>query len=319
MPLLPLFHLVQASGWIVSNPERPVVSMHKVALCIASAAVFATARRFVRRRTRPWRHRGQCVVAAVGSPAVEVLYNDGRLVAVNKPSGLVVHRSELVREDVTLMGILKDAIGPSIAPVNRLDRGTSGIMLLSLDPEMTQLAKAALESKDASKTYLAMVRGLIPEQGVVDSPMTRVTKRARRRTKRKSSKMPLEDAEEVPALTRYRRLAAIERPDSSLYETRYSLVEVEIEYGRMHQIRRHLSRIAHPVIGDSQHGKSEHNRYIRQVCGLDRLALHACTVTLSHPITHQTLRLQAPLPAELVQAWTRLRLLGCEAHNDSGL
>lgn len=290
--------------------------MHKVALCIASAAFFATARRLKWRRCRPCGHRRQGVVGAAGSPTVEVLYNDGRLVAVNKPSGLVVHCSELVREDVTLIGILKEALGPSIAPVNRLDRGTSGIMLLSMDPEMTQLAKAALEKDEASKVYLAMVRGLVPEQGVVDSPMTRVTKRARRRTKRKSVKRPLEDAEEVPALTRYKRLATIERPDSPLYETRYSLVELEIEYGRMHQIRRHMGRISHPVIGDSQHGRSEHNRYVRQVCGLDRLALHAWSMTFSHPVTHQTLHLQASLPPELCQAWTQLRLMGCESHND---
>jgi tRNA pseudouridine65 synthase len=117
-----------------------------------------------------------------------------------------------------------------------------------------------------------------------------------------------EGGPKVPALSTMRRLATIALEGSPLREARYSWVEVRPETGRFHQVRRHLKHLGHPVIGDAVYGRGEHNRYLRERAGLDRLVLHASALELAHPASGEALRFEAPLPESLIAALLRLGL-----------
>jgi tRNA pseudouridine65 synthase len=197
-----------------------------------------------------------------------LLHQDDFLVAVDKPSGMAVHRGWSQERHVVLT-VLRDQIGRHLYPVHRLDRGTSGALVLALDPATARGLQERFEAGEVRKRYLALVRGIPPEEGVVDSPVPRAP-----------------DGPRVPAVTEFRRLGTFER---------YSLLEVVPRTGRLHQIRRHLKHISHPIVGDVRYGKGEHNRLFRERFGLHRLALHA--LELGFP--HLDLRLVAPVPPDL--------------------
>ena len=164
-------------------------------------------------------------------------------------------------------------MGRHVYPVHRLDRATSGALLLALDPGTARRLQEQWEGGRVEKRYLALVRGIPPESGVIDSPVPRAAGGPR-----------------VPAVTEFRRLATFER---------YALVEARPLTGRLHQIRRHLKHISHPLIGDVRYGKGEHNRLFRERFGLHRLALHALSLAFDHPETGERLRIVAPVPEDL--------------------
>jgi tRNA pseudouridine65 synthase len=201
-----------------------------------------------------------------------VLYQDDLLVGVDKPSGMAVHRGWSQERHVVLT-VLRDQIGRHLHPVHRLDRGTSGALVMALDPVTARSLQERFEAGEVRKRYLALVRGIPPEEGVVDSPVPRAP-----------------DGPRVPAVTEFRRLGTFER---------YALLEVVPRTGRLHQIRRHLKHISHPVIGDVRYGKGEHNRLFRERFGLHRLALHALELGFPHPEDRRDLRLVAPVPPDL--------------------
>jgi tRNA pseudouridine65 synthase len=203
-----------------------------------------------------------------------VLYQDDDLLVVNKPSGLVVHRG-WAQDGEVVMTLARSLARRHVFPVHRLDRGTSGVLVLALAAEAARRLGAAFESGRVRKRYLALVRGIPPDSGVIDHPLPRA-----------------DGGPRAPALTRYRRLATFER---------YAWLEVIPESGRQHQIRRHLKHISHPLIGDVRYGKGEHNRLFRARFGLCRLALHAAEVSLDHPASGAPLRLLAPLPSDLAE------------------
>lgn len=222
-----------------------------------------------------------------GAPAV--LHRDEHLVAVAKPSGLVVHRGGWADDDVVVMTLVRDTIGQHVWPVHRLDRGASGVLLFALDADTARLLHEQLERGAVTKRYLALVRGAPPASGVIDHPIPR-----------------REDGPRVPALTEYRRVAIWEERAPAAPERRYALVEAVPRTGRLHQIRRHLKHISHPLIGDVNYGKGPHNRFFRERFGLHRLALHAAAVSLTHPVTHAHLRIHAPLPDDLADPFRAL-------------
>ena len=206
---------------------------------------------------------------------IPFLYQDATLLAINKPSGLAVHRGA-AWDRVVALGIVRDLVGHHVHAVHRLDRATSGALLFALDPETARLMYAKFEAGEVGKRYLALVRGIPPEEGVIDHPIPRV-----------------EDGPRVPAVTEFRRLATFER---------YALVEARPLTGRLHQIRRHFKHISHPLIGDVRYGKGEHNRLFRERFGLHRLALHALELAFDHPGTGERLRIVAPVPEDLAGA-----------------
>lgn len=220
-----------------------------------------------------------------------LLYLDDHLLAVDKPAGLAVHRSRLVGADEAyLMDRLRAQVDGPLHAVHRLDRATSGVLLVARDAVAAAELGRQLMARTVDKRYLAVVRGWPAEQGEIDYPLSGASLRG----------------EAKPALTRWRRLATVEVPLAlgRYAQQRYALLEVAPETGRYRQIRRHFHHVSHHLLGDTSHGRGDHNRLIRQHYGVHRLLLHAWRLGLVHPVTQRPLQLQAPLDA----AWERLLL-----------
>ena len=215
-------------------------------------------------------------------PALSILFRDESLIAVDKPAGLAVHRGWAREPDVAMVR-LRDQIGARVFPVHRLDRATSGVLLFTLSPEMAARVCESFAKGKTRKTYLALVRGVPPEEILVDHPLP-----------------PGED-------TRAPRVSAQTRVIRHEVFGRYSLVEARPLTGRLHQVRRHLKHISCPLIGDVNYGKGEHNRLFRERYGLHRLFLHATRLCLPHPAQGANLDITSPLPADLEAVLRALR------------
>lgn len=220
-----------------------------------------------------------------------VLYRDPRVIAVNKPSGLLVHRTALDAERDAALQRVRDQIGQRIYPVHRLDRGTSGVLAFGLEPAAAAALAAEFRARRVGKLYLAVVRGWPPASGVIDRPIARHRGGERR-----------------PARTRLRTLATVQLPiPVARWPTaRYALVAVCPLSGRRHQIRRHLSAISHPVAGDTSHGDGRHNRLLRTHFDSHRLLLHAWRLSWPGPAAARV-RVSAPPPPEFARV---LRAMG---------
>lgn len=224
------------------------------------------------------------------------LYRDQWLLAVHKPAGLLVHRSPIDPHETEFALQYARALngGQYVYAVHRLDRPTSGLLLFARDPDTASALGKALMAGAVRKTYVAMVRGWIPEQGVIDHPLREEPEDRRH----KDEEAPLRDA-----LTRYRRLATTEIPVAieGYASSRYSLVELYPETGRRHQLRRHMKHISHPIIGDANHGRGRHNRYFAERFGKGRLMLAATRMSFIHPVSGALLELSAPLEDSFVE------------------
>ena len=210
-----------------------------------------------------------------------VLYLDDHLVAVAKSSGLSVHRGWDRDRDVALQRV-RDQIGRRLYPVHRLDRATSGVLLFALNSEVAHDLQNAFSERRVLKRYVLLVRGIPPQEGVIDHPVPKSR-----------------GGERVEAVTAFRRLASFER---------YGLMEARPQTGRLHQIRRHFKHLSHPLIGDVRYGKGDQNRLFRERFGLHRLALHALELTVDHPRTGDPLSLGAEVPEDLAGPWRQMGL-----------
>ncbi|PKV75578.1 pseudouridine synthase [Pontibacter ramchanderi] len=216
---------------------------------------------------------------------LELLYEDESYVAVNKPNGLLVHRTRIAEEKKEFaLQMLRDQLGHAVYAAHRLDRGTSGVLLFAKTPEAVAPIVKAFEEKQVDKAYYAIVRGYTPETGIIDSPI--------RPDKDHKHKMPQD------ALTNYERLGTVELPiPVGRYSTaRYSLVKVQPETGRMHQIRKHFAHIRHYIVGDKRHGDWRHNQMFREQLECPVMLLHSATLGFIHPETGSPVKLTAPLP-----------------------
>ncbi len=246
---------------------------------------------------------------------LDILYRDDWLIAIHKPSGLLVHRSPIAaHEERFAVQLLRDQIGRRVFPAHRLDRGTSGVLLFALDREVARTLAQRFESQAVDKRYLAVVRGHPPEHGLIDHALVRRLDPVEVRHGKGAGardRLPedvddsdaAEAAEQVsepvaqPARTRFRRLATVELPYAvdRYPSSRYALVELFPETGRRHQLRRHLKHISHPIIGDATYGKGRHNRLFHDRFGCHRLLLACTRLALAHPITGATLEIAAPV------------------------
>jgi tRNA pseudouridine65 synthase len=216
------------------------------------------------------------------------LFEDEHLVAVDKPPGLLVHRTQLAAgEQAAALQLLRDQLGRPVWPVHRLDRGTSGVLVFALSPEVASLLGAMFEGGRMHKRYLALVRGWpAQDEGLIDHPLAR------------DPELPSAGQPMLAAQTRWRvcqRLAWPLSTDPRFATTRVALLEAEPLQGRRHQIRRHLKHIAHPILGDATHGKGPLNRAVAAHLGVQRLWLHARQLAFTHPVTGAPLDLQAAL------------------------
>jgi tRNA pseudouridine65 synthase len=218
-----------------------------------------------------------------------ILYRDDDMVAVNKPAGLLVHRTSLdARETLFLLQTLRDQIGAPVYPVHRLDKGTAGIIVFALHAEAARRLTDAFLNDEVTKTYVAVVRGHAPAEVDVDYPLRDVPDRFSRRKTLRSR----------PAVTQVHCLARIELESAvGRYATaRYSLVLCRPRSGRRHQIRRHLKHLRHPVIGDANYGDGAHNRFFRDTLGIAGLLLAATRIQFRQPLSGAEIDLHAPLP-----------------------
>lgn len=228
---------------------------------------------------------------------LEIIYQDEWLVAVNKPSGWLVHRSWLDRhETFFVMQTVRDQIGKHVFTVHRLDRPTSGVLLMALSSEVAHLLSQQFENHQIQKRYHAVTRGWLEDDAVLDYPLVEELDKI-------ADKKATQDKEAKPAVTHYRGLATVEMPvPVGRYPTaRYSLVELEPKTGRKHQLRRHMSHLRHPMIGDSKHGDLRQNRAAAEHFGCERLMLHASQLSLNHPVTGELLCLRASLDGTWMQ------------------
>lgn len=228
--------------------------------------------------------------------ALELLYRDEHLVAINKPPGLLVHRSAIDRHERRFaLQLLRDQLGCHVYPVHRLDKPTSGVLLFALSAEVARQLAGLFEQQQIGKNYLAVVRGHCPLQGQIDYALKPEIDKFEMRSG--SATKPAQ-----AALTHYRRLATVELPvEVDRYpQTRYSLVQLHPLTGRRHQLRRHMKHIGYPIIGDAKHGKGVHNRYVARHYDCKRLLLACTGMTLVHPVSGVQLSLRAD-PGESFQ------------------
>lgn len=223
---------------------------------------------------------------------LDILYRDDHLVAIHKPAGLLVHRSDIDRHETRFaVQLLRDQIGRRVYPLHRLDKGTSGVLLFALDTDTARQVGGQFERNEVRKRYLAVVRGWPPPAGTIDHPLSRRFDDFGRKFPA-GSELPA-----LPAVTDYHRLGVVELPDPvDRYPTsRYALVELNPRTGRQHQLRRHMKHIAHPIVGDATWGKGIHNRFFQQRFSCARLLLASARLELHHPADGRALAIVAPV------------------------
>lgn len=234
-----------------------------------------------------------------------ILFQDEYLVAINKPSALLVHRSEIDRHETRFaLQLVRDQIGQRVYPLHRLDKPTSGVLLFALSPEIAKAMGEQFTTHQIRKQYIAVVRGYAPESGIIDHALKEELDKYTDK-KARLNNPPKE------AVTHFQRLATVELDvEIERYpQSRYSLVQCQPHTGRKHQIRRHMKHISHPIIGDAKHGKGVHNRYFKQHLNAGRLLLHAAQLTFTHPISEQAITLNAPIGDTLQQLLERFNWL----------
>ena len=222
------------------------------------------------------------------SAPLDVLYIDDRLAVVNKPAGLMVHDSALARgESDFAADRLREQFGRPIFLVHRLDRATSGALLLAFDRDTAAALGQVMMSREVEKDYWAVCRGWPEPQFTVDHPLDGGPGKPQKK----------------PAVTRFTRLATTELtvPSAGFETSRYALLCAQPETGRFRQIRRHLKHLSHHLIGDTSHGDGRHNRNFRML-GIHRMLLHARRLAFLHPANGARVVATAPPDAEFTRA-----------------
>lgn len=217
---------------------------------------------------------------------LEIIYRDEHLIAINKPHGLLVHRSSIAADASEFaLQLLRDQIGMKVNPVHRIDRKTGGILLFAFNKEVEIAMQKAFMENQVSKRYLAIVRGHTPDAEDIDYPLRK------------------ENGTLQDAFTSYTTLKRAELNIAFGKHTtsRYSLVEAVPTTGRMHQLRKHLSHIFHPIIGDRTHGCNKQNKLFLEQWEMTTMLLHASQLAFKHPVTSEDVKIEAALQPEFAR------------------
>ena len=209
---------------------------------------------------------------------LEIVYQDEHLIAINKPHGLLVHRSKIANDATEFaLQILRDQIGRHVNPAHRIDRKTSGILLFAFEKEVEIAMQKQFQESLVLKKYLAILRGYAPEQMDIDYPLAK------------------ENGTLQEAFTAFKTLqrAEIDVPFGKHPTSRYSLVEAMPTTGRMHQLRKHFAHIFHPIIGDRKHGCNKQNRFFKEQFEMNTMLLHASWLKFKHPVTELDVEITA--------------------------
>lgn len=219
---------------------------------------------------------------------ISIVYQDDFIICVSKPNNVLVHHahhSRNVADEKSLLQLLDEQIGGKFYPIHRLDRKTSGIILLAKETQYVSKFQELFTNKEIKKIYFGVVRGFSPETKVIDSPV-----------KGRDANVHKEALTNLKTLEQVVLEVAVKPYDSS----RYSLVELFPKTGRMHQLRVHTNKISHPLIGDAKYGDKNHNVMFEENFGFKNMFLHACKLEFTHPFTSEKLILKACFPKDWV-------------------
>ena len=221
--------------------------------------------------------------------ALPVLYLDEALAVVAKPAGLMVHDSALARGETDFAADrLREQFGRPIFLVHRLDRATSGCLLLAFDRQSASALGKTLMAQEVQKDYWAVCRGWPAEDAfTIDHPLDGGPGKPQKK----------------PAATDFEVLGRCELalPSAGFDTSRYAWLRASPRSGRFRQIRRHLKHVSHHLVGDSSHGDGRHNRTFRML-GIHRMLLHARRLAFAHPATGERVEAIAPVDAEFEKA-----------------
>ncbi len=209
---------------------------------------------------------------------LEIIYKDEYLVAINKPHGLLVHKSGYASNaNEFAIQLLRDQIGRKVYPCHRIDRKTGGVLLFALNSETNCMMQTLFARNKIKKEYLAIVRGYSQKRDTINYPITN------------------EKGKTQEAVTVYKTLkqSEVDIPSGKFETSRYSLVEVLPQTGRMHQIRKHFAHIMHPIIGDRPHGCNKQNKIFKEKFNMTTMMLHALELKFIHPKTNQEIIISA--------------------------
>ena len=227
--------------------------------------------------------------------SVSTIFEDEYILCVSKPNNVVVHHAKFsknVIEEKSLLQLVKDEYNLDCYPIHRLDRKTSGIILLAKKKEYVNAFQQLFTNNEISKTYFGLVRGFSPDEKVIDSPV-----------KGRDEKV-YKDAE-----THLKTLANITLniPVTPYDSSRYSLVELTPKTGRTHQLRLHTRKISHPLLCDPKYGDNNHNHMFVEQFGWENLFLHAGFLTFKHPFSNKELNLSADFPEHWLSAFKEFK------------
>lgn len=214
---------------------------------------------------------------------LEIIYQDDYLVAINKPHGLLVHRSPIAADATEFaVQILRDQLGRMVYPVHRLDRKTSGVLLFALNEELNSKMQVQFSDGKVRKQYHAIVRGFTPDTMEIDYPLKR------------------DDGVVQEAFTSFVTLQKTELDIASGKHatSRYSLIELAPTTGRMHQLRKHMAHVFHPIIGDRPHGCNKQNKFFLEYFQMNSMLLHAKEISFYHPLTGKEILISADYQPE---------------------
>lgn len=217
---------------------------------------------------------------------LEIIFEDEYLLCVNKPNNVLVHHayhSRNVADETSLLQMIDEKLGIKVYPIHRLDRKTSGIILMAKEKEFVSKFQELFTNNEIQKTYFGVVRGHSPETKKIDSPV-----KGRDANVHKDALTFLKTLENV----------TLNIPVKPYDSSRYSLVELLPKTGRMHQLRVHTNKISHPLIGDAKYGDKNHDTMFDENFGWKNLFLHAGKLEFKHPFTDENLNLKSEFPED---------------------
>ncbi|WP_316811733.1 pseudouridine synthase [Pedobacter heparinus] len=217
---------------------------------------------------------------------LEIVYQDEHLIAINKPHGLLVHRSSIASDAKEFaLQLLRDQVNRHVSPVHRLDRKTGGLLLFAFEKEVEVAMQQQFMNGEVQKKYLAILRGYTPDQLDIDYPLAK------------------ENGTVQEAFTAFVTLkrAELDIAFGKHPTSRYSLVEASPTTGRMHQLRKHFAHIFYPIIGDRKHGCNKQNKFFKETWEMTTMLLHASELRFTHPVSGKPLHLKASVQAEFLR------------------
>lgn len=234
----------------------------------------------------------------IDKPRLKILYQDDYLVAVDKPPGLFVHRSFMDKDEIHFaLQLIRDQIGQYVYPLHRLDRPTSGVLLFALTQDVARLMGQAFSERKIKKTYFALTRGHLLNEGVIDHPLKEKLDDLGDRNVSRAK-----EAQSAETFYKSVAIASLALPLGRYANVRYSLIKCQPQTGRRHQIRRHLAHLRHPIIGDINYGDNKQNPFFGEYFGFKRLMLMAKQVEFIHPVTG----LKILIEAEFDEQWQQI-------------